>query len=103
MEEQVNPFHVESIRNNPQAMALLVCLSRFDDALLSSFESLDPVFVTKYLFLLKENVSKALVVLSVKKETDKRKAITHLSLFSSSRVILSKGLEVLGLKPLRVM
>jgi arginyl-tRNA synthetase len=103
VESEVNPFHVESIRNSPEAMALIFCLSRFDDALLSSLESLDPVFVTRYLFLLKQNVSKALLVLPVKKESDRRKAMTHLCLFSSSRVILSKGLQILGLKPLRTM
>lgn len=100
---QDNPFDVDHIRNCEEAMTLLVCLSRFDDALLSSYESLDPVFITRYLFLLKETVSKALMVCPVKQETDRRKAMTHLCLFSSSRVILSKGLEVLGLKPLKEM
>lgn len=96
-------IHVESICRSEEAVDLLSCLSQFDQTVLTSFTSFDPVNMTTYLFDLSRCVSKALRVLPIKHESDRGCALTRLSLFSCARTVLATGMQILGLQPLRAM
>lgn len=103
LEELNNSLEAESVFQSEEGISLLKCLHQFDDAILHSFKSLDPMFMSSYLFELSHCISKGLKVLPVKHESRTGSALTRLSLFSSAKNVLGTGMQILGLRPLDAM
>ena len=96
-------LEAESVFQCEEGITLLNCLHQFDDAILHSYQSLDPMFMSSYLFELSHCISKGLKVLPVKHESRREFALTRLSLFSSAKNVLGTGMQILGLRPLNAM
>ena len=88
--------------NEAEAMQLLLTVSRFEETLKNSYVSLEPSILVKYLFVLCDDVSKAIKVLQVKGAEEERAALRFL-LFYVSKKVLCYSMTVLGLKPLNKM
>lgn len=93
----------ESIFQSDEGVNLVACLSQFGGTIRDSFESLDPMIMTCYLFNLSHCISKALKVLPIKHESNRKAALTRLSLFSCAKTALGTGMQILGLQPVRAM
>jgi arginyl-tRNA synthetase len=92
-----------SIFQSDEGLDLIESLTQFDGAIRDSFESLDPMNMTSYLFSLSHKISKALRVMPIKHESNRDSALTRLSLFSSAKTALGSGMQMLGLQPLTAM
>ena len=88
--------------SEPEAIKLALTLAQFDENLASSYRYLEPSILVKYLFLLCNDISKAIKVLKVK-GTDEETAVLRLLLFTVSKKVLHHGMCILGLKPLEKM
>ena len=86
----------------PEAIKLVLTLAQFDENLASSYNHLEPSILVKYLFLLCNDISKAVKVLKVK-GTDEETALFRFLLFVVSKKVLHHGMSILGLKPLKKM
>lgn len=101
--ESKEGLDVESICQSEEAVNLVSCVCRMEDAVLDSFASLEPLNMTTYLFELSHCISKGLKVLPIKHESNRGSALTRLSLFSCAKTALATGMQILGLQPLRAM
>ena len=84
----------------PEAIKLVLTLAQFGENLASSYNHLEPSILVKYLFLLCNDISKAIKVLKVK-GTDEETALLRLLLFVVSKKVLHHGMSILGLNPLK--
>ena len=84
----------------PEAIKLVLTLAQFDENLASSYNHLEPSILVKYLFLLCNDISKAIKVLKVK-GTDEETALFRFLLFVVSKKVLHHGMSILGLNPLK--
>ncbi len=87
----------------PEATALVAQLAAFDEAVNDAYRELEPCHVVHFLFELTRKTSKALRTLSVKRAGDKTVARDRLTAFAAAKVVLSRGMNLLGLQPLEEM
>uniref|UniRef100_A0A1B6CFH1 Probable arginine--tRNA ligase, mitochondrial n=1 Tax=Clastoptera arizonana TaxID=38151 RepID=A0A1B6CFH1_9HEMI len=97
------PNHCDpKLLQEPEALLLIQEIARFDDILLNSFNNLEACTLVKYLFQLCNATSRALKVLKIKHETRDIGA-QRLLLFNRSKIVLYRGMKILGLQPLEEM
>ncbi|XP_059473422.1 probable arginine--tRNA ligase, mitochondrial [Neocloeon triangulifer] len=91
-----------ALLSEPQATALAIELGRFDEVLNASYEELEACILVNYLFTLSNHISHALHHLQVKDQPPDVSS-QRLRLFMASKLVLSQGLQILGIKPLQKM
>lgn len=91
-----------SLLAEPTARALAVQVARFPFAVYSAFVSLEASSIISYMFDVCHTVSSAHHELNVIK-ADEREGRARLALFHAARLVVGKGLRMLGLKPLEKM
>ncbi|KAJ1524246.1 hypothetical protein ONE63_010761 [Megalurothrips usitatus] len=82
----------------PEALALLFEISRFDDVLNRSFNELEASKLSEYLFTLCDSINKAMLTLRV--SGTGKVGEQRLLLFSKAAVVLHCGMRLMGLTPL---
>lgn len=82
--------------------ALILALARFDEAVLKSFQTLEPCILTIYLFSLSNAINGALKTLTVKNQPSDLQN-QRLLLFHAAKNVLAQGMRLLGLVPLKKM
>ncbi|XP_066596966.1 probable arginine--tRNA ligase, mitochondrial [Prorops nasuta] len=88
--------------NQPIIDDLIFVMGQFDEAVIKSYEELEPCILTKYLFDLSQSINRTWKALPVKGEpTDI--ASQRLLLFYTAKNILAQGMKLLGLTPLDKM
>ncbi|CAL4061320.1 unnamed protein product, partial [Meganyctiphanes norvegica] len=88
--------------NEPEAIALIMEISRFDEVLFECYESLEPCVLVNYLFKLSNTINAAFKKLPVKTAPEEI-AAARLSLLLAARHTLAAGMKILGLQPLSQM
>ncbi|ANB11171.1 arginine--tRNA ligase [Sugiyamaella lignohabitans] len=91
-----------SLLKEPIAEELVRILAQYPDILLASLRSLEPSTVVTYLFKLTHCVSSCYDILWVAGQTPEL-AKARLALYSSARRVLSNGMELLNLTPVKRM
>ncbi|XP_075227217.1 arginyl-tRNA synthetase, mitochondrial [Lycorma delicatula] len=86
-----------------EAVNLVQEIARFDEIIQSSFLKQEPYIIVNYLFKLCNAVNRAMKVLPVKSCSSHQIASQRLLLFYRARVVLNRGMKILGLKPLSKM
>ncbi|XP_055598216.1 probable arginine--tRNA ligase, mitochondrial [Uranotaenia lowii] len=87
----------------PEALAIVVEISKFDEILMESADSLESCVLVNYLFGLSNAINRAMTKLSIKNESCKEKAAQRMALFIAARKTLERGMEILGLRVLKEM
>ncbi|XP_052230093.1 probable arginine--tRNA ligase, mitochondrial [Dreissena polymorpha] len=85
-----------------QAADLINHLQEYEQAVERSFSTLEPYVIVRYLYALCHKVNAAYKVCRVKEAQDAQLQ-AYLQMFNASRVVLSSGMELLGLHPLEKM
>jgi arginyl-tRNA synthetase len=91
-----------SLLVEPEARALAYELSRFPMAVYASFVQLEASNIVNYMFDVCHTVSSAHSKLNVIKANE-AEGKARLALFHAARIVVAKGLTLLGLKPLEKM
>ncbi|GAB6030976.1 hypothetical protein CHUAL_007799 [Chamberlinius hualienensis] len=78
----------------PHALDLIGQLSRYEDVIHSSYESLESSILLQYLFRLGHSINAALKVMRVKGESDQI-SNARLLLFSSAQLVLADGMKTI--------
>ncbi|KAK0168759.1 hypothetical protein PV327_002529 [Microctonus hyperodae] len=91
-----------SLLKEPIVNELVAAISQFDEAVVSSYQTLEPCHLLKYLFHLSHTVNKALKELRVKSEPEDV-ASQRLLLFHVAKNVLNTGMKLIGLVPLNKM
>lgn len=91
-----------SVLVEPQSRALAFQVARFPIAVYAAFVALEASSIVNYMFDLCHTVSSAHHELNVIK-AEEREGKARLALFHAARVVVGKGLTMLGLKPLEKM
>jgi arginyl-tRNA synthetase len=86
----------------PEAIDLIRELALFDSIIERSRNELEACLLVSYLFNLSSSVNRAIKVLQVK-DQPADVASQRLLLFHSAKLIMKRGLEILGVKPLNEM
>ncbi|XP_055945021.1 probable arginine--tRNA ligase, mitochondrial [Argiope bruennichi] len=86
----------------PEALALIQQLARFDEVIYNSYIDLEPCVLVHYLFTLRNDIGRAIKVLPVK-GSSLYVAKARLLLFHAAHLVMQKGLELLGITPLNKM
>lgn len=100
-EVKSNPDLMNHLKE-PEAVALVLQIARFSEALRDSYETLESSILVWYLFKLCDVTAKAIKVLPVKNELPEV-ALARLAMFASARAVLRQGFKVLGIRPLDEM
>lgn len=91
-----------ALLTEPQARLLVLQVGRFPLVMHNAFLSLEACTIVTYMFDLCHTVSSAHHVLNVIK-ADEASGKARLALFHAARLVVAKGLRLLGLKPLMKM
>ncbi|KAK2579032.1 hypothetical protein KPH14_002825 [Odynerus spinipes] len=91
-----------SLLKEPIAEDLVFIISKFDNAVLKSYQDLEPCILVTYLFQLSQVINKALKILKVKGEAADV-SNQRLLLFHVAKNVLSQGMKLLGITPLNKM
>lgn len=81
---------------------LVVLIAKFEEAVLRSYNEMEPCILTIYLFNLSNSINKAFNSLRVKNEAPDV-ASQRLLLFHVAKNVLAQGMKLLGLIPLKEM
>lgn len=87
----------------PEALALVCELVKFEDVLAEAAERREACILVNYLFGLCNATSRALQTLHVMNEPSRERRLQRLLLFGATRKTLRRGMEILGLEPLEEM
>ena len=82
------------------AVELTVLIAKYDEVLSQSYQSLEAVFLVKYLFQLCNITSKALKLLPVINAETEETGAARLRMFQAARVVLADAMTVMGITPL---
>ena len=82
------------------AVELTVLIAKYDEMLSQSYQSLEAVFLVKYLFQLCNTTSKALKLLPVINAETEEAGAARLRMFQAARVVLADAMTVMGITPL---
>ncbi|CAB3372091.1 Hypothetical predicted protein [Cloeon dipterum] len=85
-----------------QATALVTEIARFDEILRASYLELESCILVQYLFSLCNHINQAFQHLTVKGQPPEI-ASQRMLLFTAAKIVLSEGLEILGIEPLEKM
>ncbi|RZF43642.1 hypothetical protein LSTR_LSTR009239 [Laodelphax striatellus] len=88
---------------DPAVVQLVHQIARFDDVMADSFRTFESFHIVNYLFKLCNTISKAMKTLPVKDAPNRDIGLQRLLVFHSARIVLNRGMRVLGLKPLEKM
>ncbi|XP_065212459.1 probable arginine--tRNA ligase, mitochondrial [Planococcus citri] len=91
-----------SVLKEPEAVKLIIEISRYEDVIVKSYNHLESGILLKYLFELCDAINRAHKVLRVKGESD-HVASQRLLIFHKARLILNTGMKIIGIKPLNQM
>uniref|UniRef100_T1IUB1 Probable arginine--tRNA ligase, mitochondrial n=1 Tax=Strigamia maritima TaxID=126957 RepID=T1IUB1_STRMM len=91
-----------NLLEEPEALQLIHCLSRYEEVLEVSHRDLEPSHLVLYLFTLSKSINVALTILTVKNE-ESSKAQARLALFTASQIVLNHALKLVGVRPLNEM
>lgn len=86
-----------------ESINLIYELSKYNEILIKTYETLESCILVNYLFNLTNSISRALKVLNIKNEICSIKREQRYQLFNKSRHVLYDGMKILGLKPLNKM
>ncbi|XP_011498213.1 PREDICTED: probable arginine--tRNA ligase, mitochondrial [Ceratosolen solmsi marchali] len=93
---------IPSLLTEPEAENLIYYIGIFDEALIKSYQKLEPYILVNYLFQLSRATNTALKALRIKDEPTEL-ANQRLLLMCTSRKVLAQGMKLLGLTPLNKM
>ncbi|XP_050442821.1 probable arginine--tRNA ligase, mitochondrial [Adelges cooleyi] len=96
-----NEVNIQCLKD-PVAIELVLELCRFEDILAETRQSLEACILVNYLFRLCNSINRALKVLNVKNSVTPL-AEQRLLLFNRAKNVLSIGMTILGLIPLKSM
>ncbi|XP_039287736.1 probable arginine--tRNA ligase, mitochondrial [Nilaparvata lugens] len=96
-------FHKCDTILDPVVIQLVHQIARFDDVMEESFKTFESFHIVNYLFKLCNTINKAMKSLPVKDAPNRDIALQRLLVFHSARIVLNRGMKVLGLKPLDKM
>ncbi|MFH4979697.1 hypothetical protein AB6A40_006406 [Gnathostoma spinigerum] len=100
--DKMDDEQYDDLELNDVTVSLLRHLANFDDVLNSSIRKMEPCVVTVYLIQLANLIGTAMAALQVQGEPIE-KAVPRLLLFSASKNVLSAGMKLLGIRPLKQM
>ncbi|XP_035221485.1 probable arginine--tRNA ligase, mitochondrial isoform X2 [Stegodyphus dumicola] len=86
----------------PEAISLIAHLAKFDEVIYKTYADLEPCILVHYLFLLRNEIGRAIKVLPVK-GSNPYVGRARLLLFHAAQLVLKKGLQILGITPLNQM
>lgn len=98
----VDPEVAIDALQEPCALALAIQIARFEEAVCSAVDQLEPCAVAQHLFSLSHAIGRAAKELPVKNQA-LPVAQARLLLFHAARVTLGQGMRLLGVKPLTAM
>lgn len=98
----VNPEVAIDVLQEPCALALAIQIARFEEAVCSAVDQLEPCAVAQHLFSLSHAIGRAAKELPVKNQV-LPVAEARLLLFHAARVTLGQGMRLLGVQPLTAM
>lgn len=98
----VDPEVAIDVLQEPCALALAVQVARFEEAVCSAVDQLEPCAVAQHLFSLSHAIGRAAKELPVKNQA-LPVAQARLLLFHAARVTLGQGMRLLGVQPLAAM
>ncbi|VDK18302.1 unnamed protein product [Anisakis simplex] len=100
----IDNFDLElDLNSSAEADRLVAHLWKLDDALLNSLQKADACHLTVYLLKLANLTGSASASLRVLGEADHTRALSRLLLLSASRSVLSQGMQLIGVEPLKKM
>ncbi|KFM81849.1 putative arginine--tRNA ligase, mitochondrial, partial [Stegodyphus mimosarum] len=83
----------------PEAISLIAHLAKFDEVIYKTYADLEPCILVHYLFLLRNEIGRAIKVLPVK-GSNPYVGRARLLLFHAAQLVLKKSLRILGITPL---
>ncbi|XP_053676195.1 uncharacterized protein LOC128726412 [Anopheles nili] len=87
----------------PEAVELVCMLANFQPVCHQAHETAEACILVAYLFRLCKAINLGLKALPVKHETDRKRRLQRLLLFSRAKSVLHSGMKLLGLRPLEKM
>nr|XP_034189130.1 probable arginine--tRNA ligase, mitochondrial [Osmia lignaria]XP_034189131.1 probable arginine--tRNA ligase, mitochondrial [Osmia lignaria]XP_034189132.1 probable arginine--tRNA ligase, mitochondrial [Osmia lignaria]XP_034189133.1 probable arginine--tRNA ligase, mitochondrial [Osmia lignaria]XP_034189134.1 probable arginine--tRNA ligase, mitochondrial [Osmia lignaria] len=91
-----------SLLKEPEVDNLITLISQFDEVIIKSYEQLEPCILTVYLLHLCKAINVAMRTLRIKGESVDL-GNQRLLLFHVAKIILARGMKLLGLTPLEEM
>ena len=98
----ISAQHEKHLSTHPHAVNLIRSLAQYPDVILNTFRTHEPTTMVNYLFKMTHLLSSSYDVLRVVGE-EEEVAAARLALYEAARVVLGRGMRLLGLTPVERM